>query len=95
MEMKPALIILDLVMDGVDGFEVCRTIKAHSSLKHTKILILTGFDTPENRERAMREGADDYLGKGSALKEILNRVNSLLINDTPNRHRNESGKKLT
>lgn len=77
-DIKPDLIILDLMMQGIDGFEVCRTIKAHNSLKDTKILIMTGFDTPENRDRAIREGADDYLPKGTPFKSIFKHINTLL-----------------
>ncbi|MCP3890849.1 MAG: response regulator [Desulfobulbaceae bacterium] len=77
-DIKPGLIILDLMMNGIDGFEVCRAIKKNSTLKKTKILIMTGFDTPENRERAIREGADGYLTKGVSFEEILERINKLL-----------------
>lgn len=77
-EMNPDLIVLDLMMEGIDGFEVCRTIKADRSLRHTKIIVLTGFGTPENREMALRQGADDFLNKRSPFKNILNRINALL-----------------
>ena len=77
-DIKPKLIILDLIMDGIDGFEVCRTIKENNILKETKILIMTGFDTPENRERALREGADGYLPKGGSFKSILSCIHDLL-----------------
>lgn len=77
-DIKPELIILDLMMDGIDGFQVCKTIKENSKLRETKILIMTGFDTQENRERAMREGADDFLPKGGSFKNILKRINELL-----------------
>ena len=51
VEFKPGLIILDLYMPGMDGFEVCRQIKENSSTSHIKILAITGYDTPENRDR--------------------------------------------
>ncbi len=78
-EMIPDLIILDLMMNGINGFEVCRTIRADSSLKNTRILIMTGFDTPENREKAMEEGADDYMSKGDTFENILKHINGLLF----------------
>ena len=77
-EMTPDLMILDLIMEGMDGFEVCRTLKADSSLKDTRILIMTGFDTPENRERALREGADGYLPKGGSFETIFKHIDELL-----------------
>ncbi len=77
-DIKPDLIILDLIMDGIDGFEVCRTIKADVQLKNAKILIMTGFDTPEHKNRAIQEGADDYLPKGASFKNLLSLVGDLL-----------------
>lgn len=77
-EMNPDLIVLDLMMAGVDGFEVCRTIKADEALNQTKVLAMTGFDTPENRNRALKEGADGYLSKGSSFSELLRHIQVLL-----------------
>ncbi len=77
-DMNPDILILDLMMEGIDGFEVCRTIKADSYLKNTKILIMTGYDTPENREKALQEGADDFLSKSGSRKVLLEHINSLL-----------------
>ncbi len=76
--MKPDLIILDLMMEGIDGFEMCRTIKAHSGLKGCDVVILSGFDTPENRERAAREGALGFISKGDSMKSAVGSVLSLL-----------------
>jgi len=77
-DSKPDLIILDLMMSGIDGFEVCKTIKSNNLLKNTKILIMTGFDNSKNRERANREGADDYLVKGVDFSIVLKRIKDLL-----------------
>ncbi|MCP3955217.1 MAG: response regulator, partial [Desulfobacterales bacterium] len=77
-EFKPDLVILDIKMAGMDGFEVCRTIKANPTLKNTRVLIMTGFDTPENRERALREGADAYLPKGGDFKALRKDIKALL-----------------
>lgn len=46
--------------------------------KNTKILIMTGFDTPENRDTAMKEGADSFLSKNGTFKSILNQIKTLL-----------------
>lgn len=77
-ELQPDLVIVDLMMEGVDGFEVCRTIKNHPQLNKTKILILTGFDTAEHRKKALGEGADDFLAKSSEFKIVLEHINRLL-----------------
>jgi excisionase family DNA binding protein len=63
LRFKPDLIILDLFMAGMDGFEICKRIKTDPSASHIKILAITGFDTDENRNRIMQAGADGYLAK--------------------------------
>jgi len=78
-DVRPALIMLDLMMDGIDGFEVCRTIKADISLKDTKVMILTGYDTPDNRKKAFQEGADAFIAKGILFETLLKRINDLLV----------------
>ena len=73
MEFKPGLMILDLIMPGIDGFEVCRKIKGNPETMHIKILAVSGYDTDENRDRIMEAGADYYLPKpikGSLLLEL-------------------------
>jgi excisionase family DNA binding protein len=81
---KPDLILLDLIMDGLDGFEVCRAIKQDDALKSIKILALTGFDTPEHRERALAQGADAFMVKGTKLSIILDQIKKLLDGRTFN-----------
>lgn len=77
-DIKPDLIILDLMMEGGDGFDTCRVIKRDKLLKKSKILIITGYDTPENREKILQEGADDYMSKGVPFENILKRIHLLL-----------------
>ncbi len=78
MQFKPDLMILDLFMPGMDDFEVCKQIKGNSSTSHIKILILTGFDTKENKERIMRTGADGYLVKPVEKSVLLKNVQDLI-----------------
>lgn len=78
-KMKPDLVLLDLMMEGVDGFQVCRTIKQDASLKDIKIVVLTGFDTPRNRARAIEAGADGYLSKGVEPRAVVAAVHNLLM----------------
>jgi CheY-like chemotaxis protein/predicted DNA-binding transcriptional regulator AlpA len=75
---KPDLILLDLIMEGLDGFEVCRAIKQDDALKSIKILALTGFDTPEHRRRALAQGADAFIVKGTELAIIMDQIKALL-----------------
>ncbi len=75
---QPGLIILDLHMPGRDGFEVCRQIKQNPETSHIKILIITGYDSEENRNRIVAEGADGYLAKPFEKDTLLRHVKNLL-----------------
>ena len=74
----PDLVVLDIFMDHVDGFEVCRTIRGNPELSHTRILAFTGMDTPENRKKIVAEGADDYLPKTVDFNTVMQRIEALL-----------------
>ncbi|MBA7504540.1 Alkaline phosphatase synthesis transcriptional regulatory protein PhoP [subsurface metagenome] len=86
VDERPDLIILDVIMPGKSGFEVCREIKTDPKyyfFSHIPVLMLTVY--PDDREKmhlSMREGmtmeAEDYLHKPFDPKELLNRVEELL-----------------
>ncbi len=78
MEFKPDLLVLDLNMPGKDGFEVCQFVKANPSTSHVKVLILTGFGTPANKEKAFEIGADGFLTKPAPKEKIIKVVERLL-----------------
>lgn len=78
MEFKPNLVLLDLVMPGMDGFEVCRRLKENSSTSYIKILAITGYDTEENRERSMKAGVDGYMTKPVEKSKLLQSILDLL-----------------
>jgi len=78
MTFKPELVILDLIMPGMDGFEVCRQIKTNADTAHIKILAVTGHDCEENRDRIFSEGADAYLAKPFFKKELMQAIETLL-----------------
>lgn len=71
----PDLVVLDVLMPDVDGFEVCRLIRASSQVP---ILMLTARDEVADRVQGLTLGADDYLVKPFALEELLARVGALL-----------------
>ena len=75
---NPDLIILDIMLPGMDGFEVCRRVKTDAATKHIKILAITGFATEENVRRILHTGADDYLAKPLKLQELQEKVEELL-----------------
>lgn len=78
MDVVPDLIILDLMLPRVDGFGVCASVKNDKRFKNVRILAITGQDTEENRQRIMKEGADDYLAKPFGNKELMEKVSRLL-----------------
>ena len=72
---KPALVILDWMLPGMDGLEVCRRIR---ELGNQPVLMLTAKDTLEDRVQGLDAGADDYLVKPFELDELLARIRALL-----------------
>ena len=60
---KPNLVLLDLNLPGVGGFEICSWVKNESSLTHTKVVVLSVRDNMEDIEKALSVGADDYIIK--------------------------------
>lgn len=77
-EFLPNLVILDLLLPGVNGFDICKQIKSDQYLKDTKILAITGYDTPEHREKIFAAGTDDYLTKPMELKSLYAKICRLL-----------------
>jgi two-component system, OmpR family, response regulator MprA len=75
-EPQPDAVILDVLMPGVDGLEVCRRLRAAGN--HVPVLMLTARDEIENRVAGLDAGADDYVTKPFALEELLARVRALL-----------------
>lgn len=71
---RPDLILLDVSMPGMNGFEVCRAIRRDPLLRHAIVILLTGRATPTDRMAGWSAGADDYLIKPCELSELLARV---------------------
>lgn len=78
-DLKPELVLLDLMMPGLDGFSVCQRIKGNPATKNTKIVAMTGFPSDENVERILKAGAEQCLTKpinfGVLSNIILKAVN--------------------
>ena len=78
---QPDLILLDVMMPGMNGFEVCETIRAHPALAEVPILMLTALDDEESTIRGIEAGADDFLSKPIApadLAHMLEHMETLL-----------------
>jgi excisionase family DNA binding protein len=68
---RPHALLLDLMMPGMDGFEVCRRLRERPTLNHVRIVAMTGFPSPENVERIMTAGADACLPKPVDAERLL------------------------
>ena len=74
----PDLVLLDIMMPGLDGFEVCRQIKTDPTTKSTVVVILTARNYPQDRRRGMTMGADDYLKKPFSPLALLSKIHDVL-----------------
>ena len=73
----PDLVLLDVMMPGIDGFEVCRRLKADPATLHIPVVMLTALDKREDRVRGIEAGADDFLSKPFEDVALMSRVDSL------------------
>jgi len=79
-ELNPDLIILDIVMPGTDGFEVCRQIRSSADHSHIPILIQTGMEATQERAEVFEVGANDLISKPINVYELVARVKLQLQN---------------
>jgi two-component system sensor histidine kinase/response regulator len=77
-EYEPDLIVLDVMMPKIDGYEVCQRLKADEKTKYIPVLMLTAKGEVEHKVKGLNIGADDYMGKPFDYKELSARVRSLL-----------------
>lgn len=76
---QPQLVLLDVMLPGIDGFEVCRRLRAAGSL--VSILFLTALDSEDNLVRGFQMGGDDYVTKPFSLRPLLHRIQAILRRD--------------
>lgn len=72
------IVLLDVMMPGMDGFEVCRRLKANPATAHLPVVIVTALDQPSDRLRGLEAGADDFLTKPIDDTALFTRVRSLV-----------------
>jgi CheY-like chemotaxis protein len=89
-ELSPDVLLIDALMPGMSGYEVCEAVRAIPSLAAKPILILTGSFEPFDEEKAKKCGADDYLAKPFESQQIVNKVKELaelgasrVVNEVP------------
>ena len=73
-EVHPALVLLDVMMPGMDGWQVCRTIKNHPDFASVRVMMVTAKGGFEDKFEGMRSGADDYVVKPVDLAELAEKV---------------------
>ena len=73
-EVQPSLVLLDVMMPGMDGWQVCRTIKQHPDFGNTRVMMVTAKGGFEDKYEGMRSGADDYVVKPVDLQELATKV---------------------
>ena len=77
-EYNPDLVVLDVMMPKLDGYQVCQRLKVNENTKYIPVLMLTAKGEVENKVKGFEIGADDYLAKPFDYKELSARVKSLL-----------------
>jgi DNA-binding response OmpR family regulator len=81
---RPDLILLDIMMQRMDGWEVLRALKSDAETREIPVVILSARVEPKDKIRGLQEGAVDYVTKPFAVREILEKV-SLILNDLAER----------
>ncbi len=77
-DWRPDLVLLDIMMPRISGFEVCKRLRASPETRDIAVLMVTALDQPSDIERAVEVGTDDFLTKPINKLELLLRVRSLL-----------------
>lgn len=72
------LVLLDVMMDGIDGFETARRLRSRAETRDVPIIFLTAKDTEEDMLRGLHTGADDYIAKPYSIRNVLARVRAVL-----------------
>lgn len=73
-EVQPAVMLLDVMMPGMDGWEVARIVKNHPNFHNIRVIMLTARSDFMDKHQGLRAGADDYVVKPIKLEELASRV---------------------
>jgi len=76
--LLPDLIVMDLILPGLDGFEATRQLKSQPETKHIPIIVLSAHDREKNREKALAAGCDEFETKPTDFEELVRKIHSLL-----------------
>ena len=78
IEEKPCLILLDLMIPGKDGYDVCKEVRSNNEIRNTPIIMLTAKSEELDKILGLELGADDYITKPFSVRELLARVKAVL-----------------
>lgn len=76
---KPDLVLLDIMMPDVDGYEICEYIKSTPDMRHIKVIFLSAKSKKSDIEKGLELGADLYMVKPFSNKELVQNINDLLV----------------
>jgi len=79
----PVLFVLDLMLPGIDGFELCQSIRKHELLRGLPIIILTARTSEADRRLSIKIGANDYITKPFSPADLITRVRALCLRLPP------------
>jgi DNA-binding response OmpR family regulator len=77
-EFRPQLVLLDIMLPGRSGFEVCRAIRGDAEMRGTRVLMLTAKGGANDAAQGVEAGADEYMSKPFSTKDLVARVRALL-----------------
>lgn len=83
---SPALVLMDLQLPGIDGYEALRLLRKDPRLGHVPVVAVTAFAMSEDRERTSREGFDGYLGKPISVRALPSQVSEFLSSGRTDAH---------
>lgn len=75
---QPELILLDIMMPDVDGYEICEFVKSSPDLKHIKVIFLSAKSKQSDIEKGLELGADAYIVKPFSTRDLLKKINELI-----------------
>ena len=73
-DWHPAAVVMEVMMPWVDGFELCRTIRATDEIKDTPVILVTAKSSPDDRQKAKQVGATEFLEKPVEIKALIETV---------------------
>ncbi|MFA6092780.1 MAG: response regulator [Elusimicrobiota bacterium] len=80
-QLAPDLVLLDFFLPGMDGGRICKLIRSDESLKHVRVLAISGQEIERTRQASMESGADDFLPKPFSMQELKQKLSGFIPKD--------------